>query len=125
MREGAEVQDGKQFVIMPFEGNINSMKGKFTYKDLETRLRKIREVIDDETQTWIAQGVKAYQGNDRIASNLKSQFEQCRLYFDSSPGGITLTLEMEKDNPFVWTMVHPSLPVVNNVDEHRYTLVAR
>ena len=104
-RERTEVQEGEQFCSMPFESGSNSMRGKFAYKDLETRLVKIRETIDEETQSWVTQGAKAFQIGDRVASNLKSQFDQCHLYFSSSPKGITITLEMEKDNPFVWTMV--------------------
>lgn len=96
---------------MPFESGGNAMRGKFMYKDLETRLRRIRETIEEETQTWITEGAKAFQTSDRVASNLKSQFDQCQLYFSSSPKGITLTLEMEKDNPFVWTMVLPPRPL--------------
>jgi hypothetical protein len=77
------------------------------YKDLETRLRKIPETIEEETQSWVIQCANAFQTSDRVASNLKSQSDQFHLYFSSSPRGITITLEMEKDNPFVWTMVPP------------------
>jgi len=94
------------------------------YKNLETRLRKIRDAIEEETQSWVAQGTKAFQSNDRVASNLKSQFDQCELYFSSSPKGITVNLEMEKDNPFVWTMVppNPTLPRAQKLTSCRSTL---
>lgn len=94
---------------MPFESVGNGMRGTFNYSDLETRLRKIRESIDEEAECWIMKGAKAFQLHDRVASNLQFQFEQCQQYFSNSPNGTTVTLEIEKDNPFLWTIV-PSNP---------------
>src|SRR5271169_3204855 len=96
---------------MPFENIGNQMKGSYNYKDLATRLRKIRDAIDEETQSWIIKGTKAYELHDRAAVNLKFQFDQCQGYFAKNPNGTTVTLEMEKDNPFVWTVV--ILPQLN------------
>jgi ubiquitin-conjugating enzyme E2 Z len=92
---------------MPFESTGNQMKGSFKYKELETRLRKIREAIDEETESWVAKGSKAFANHERVASNLQSQFNQCQQYFSNNPHGVTLTFEMEKDNPFIWTVVIP------------------
>lgn len=90
---------------MPFESTGNQMRGTYNYKELEERLRKIRSSIDEETQSWVVKGAKAYESHERVASNLHSQFEQCQQYFSTNPQGTTITLEMEKDNPFVWTLV--------------------
>ena len=81
------------------------MTGTFTYGSLLTRIQKIRQLLDEETQSWIIKGQKAYEMNEGVASNLKSQFEQCLEYFSKNPNGVTLTLEIEKDNPFIWTIV--------------------
>jgi len=106
-----EVIEGCDFAMMPFEGGENAMRGSFQYTDLFNRLRKIREQIDAETQSWIEKGVKLHSQNDRVAANLSMQFDQCLQYFSTNPNGVTITLEMEKDNPFVWTMVrHFFLP---------------
>jgi ubiquitin-conjugating enzyme E2 Z len=94
--------------MMPFESAGNQMRGSYNYTDLETRLRKIREAIDEETQSWIVKGAKAYEVHDRVASNLKFQFDQCQGHFATNPNGSTITLEMEKDNPFIWTVVLPT-----------------
>lgn len=96
--------------MMPFESSGNQMRGCYQYKDLEIRLRKIRDAIEEETQSWIVKGAKAYEVHDRVASNLKFQFDQCQGYFEKNPNGTTITLEMEKDNPFVWTVVIPPHP---------------
>jgi len=100
-----EVKDDQEFVMMQFEGGDNNMRGKFQYAALETRLRNLRTQIDAETEFWIALGKKAHENLDRVAVNLSSQFEQCQSYFATNPNGVTITLEIEKDNPFVWTMV--------------------
>ena len=90
------------------------MSGKFNYSDLEKRLIYIRRVLDDEMTLWAEQGPKAKDDHERIATNLLSQFEQCRQWFGGNPRGVTLDLEMEKDNPFAWRMVCiPILPVSN------------
>ena len=100
------MKDGESFPQMPFESPGNGMRGTFNYSELETRLRKIREAIDQETESWIMNGTKAYQLHDRVASNLQFQFEQCQQYFSNSPNGTTITLKIEKDNPFLWIVVN-------------------
>jgi ubiquitin-conjugating enzyme E2 Z len=101
------VKEGEEFIRMPFEGGGNGMNGHFCYTKLEERLKAIRTAIDEETQMWIDSGRKAHENSERVASNLKHQFEQCKQHFERNPGGVTLALDMERDNPFVWTMVHP------------------
>jgi ubiquitin-conjugating enzyme E2 Z len=91
---------------MPFESTGNGMQGKFMYQDLEKRIINLRKALDEETESWIQNGAKAVKNYETIASNLQHQFHQCSNHFSKNPNGITITLEMEKDNPFVWTMVH-------------------
>jgi ubiquitin-conjugating enzyme E2 Z len=110
LREQREVKDGTQFERMPFESTANGMHGKFDYHDLEKRLCIIRKTLDEESRVWIEDGLKASQNHETIASNLNHQFQQCQAHFEQDRKGVTVTLEMEKDNPFVWTMVpYPSL----------------
>lgn len=87
------------------------MKGKFTYPNLLKRLLKIRQLLDEETTLWAEQGPKSNENHERIASHLILQFNQCQQWFGGNPGGITLDLEMEKDNPFVWRMVYFGRPM--------------
>jgi len=98
---------------MKFESTGNIMRGLFAYDKLELRLRKIKKLIDEETESWILNGKKQDTNYDRISSNLKAQFDQCTQYFSKNPNGTTVTLEMEKDNPFVWTIVPPLLPLTH------------
>src|ERR1700724_2120482 len=99
-------------MMMPFEGQGNGMTGQFCYVKLEERLKAVRKAIDEETQHWMNIGKKAHENQERIASNLLHQFEQCRSHFSTNPGGVTVNLEMEKDNPFGWTIV--PTPLENN-----------
>lgn len=100
-----EVKDGEDFPVMPFEGHDNGMRGRYEYAELEKRLRKIRELIDLETDSWITKGLTAFETHNRVSANLILQFDQCVQHFATNPGGVTITLEREKNNPFVWTMV--------------------
>jgi ubiquitin-conjugating enzyme E2 Z len=100
-----EVKDGSDFDFTRFENAENKMRGRFQYAELEKRLRSLREKIDAETQSWIQAGEKAHKNLDRVAINLAFQFDQCKGHFSRSPNGVNIALEMEKDNPFVWTMV--------------------
>jgi ubiquitin-conjugating enzyme E2 Z len=83
------------------------MHGSFNYKSLDWRLRKIRAAIDAETEHWIQEGKKAYAAGDTAAENLQFQFSQCQQGVSSSGGSSTVTFEMERDNPFLWTLVTP------------------
>lgn len=93
--------------MMPFESHGNGMKGMFCYAELEERLKAVRKAIDNETEMWCQQGQKSHENTQRVESNLKHQYEQCQEHFSKTPNGITITIEHEKDNPFVWTIVHP------------------
>ena len=104
-RESKLVKENQSFTMMPFEGGTNAMPGQFNYKSLDTRIRKIRATIDAETEEWILQGKRAFEARDRVAENLQFQFSQCQQGISSGPNTLTVTFEMEKDNPFLWTLV--------------------
>ena len=106
-RESKLVKEKQFFTMMPFEGGTNAMPGLFNYKSLDTRIRKIRAAIDAETEEWISEGKRAFEARDRVAENLQFQFSQCQQSISSGPNTLTVTFEMEKDNPFLWTLVTP------------------
>jgi hypothetical protein len=90
---------------MPFESAENGVVGTFIYDTLLERIKAIRIRLDDETDGWVQRGKESFEVGEGIAANLKSQFHQCQRWYEANPDGVTVTLEMEKDNPFVWTMV--------------------
>src|SRR5579859_5848498 len=104
------VKNGTSFEIMPFESHGNEMSGKYDYKSLETRLRTIKTHLANEAESWAVTGRNPAK-SPAIAANLQLQFDQCTNYFGASPNGVTITLEMEKDNPFVWTLVYFGKPM--------------
>ena len=109
-RESKLVKESQFFTMMPFEGGTNAMPGTFNYKALDTRLRRIRAAIDAETEEWILEGKRAFEARDRVAENLQFQFSQCQQSISSGPNTLTVTFEMEKDNPFLWTLVFSPPP---------------
>jgi len=90
---------------MPFEIQSNGMYGKFNYKDLEARLLKVREAIDAETESWVEKGGEAFKAGELSSLHLESQLKQCQAHFSSNPRGLTINIENEHENPFVWTVV--------------------
>ena len=83
----------------------NEMRGQFVYKNLEERLKRIRAAIDAETESWRQRGIRVYESQDPVASNLQSQFEECWKKFMSNLKGLVITVNMEDYNPLVWTVV--------------------
>lgn len=106
-----EVKDGQLFARMPFEGSSNSMEGKFNYTELERRLCNIKTVLDDETQSWAAEGLAAKAKDTTVAVNLQRQFEQVVESFKRSD--IPHNLELVDGNPFVWTLTYFGKPMTN------------
>jgi len=106
-----EVKDGQQFTRMPFEGNGNTMDGKFNYTDLEKRLLRIKSALDAETDKWATDGMKAKNKDHTVAVNLARQFEQVKEFFKR--GDVPHNLELENDNPFVWLLTYFGRPMTN------------
>src|SRR5262249_46633784 len=104
-----DVKDGQAFVRMPFEGNSNTMDGKFNYSELERRLRNIRRVLDDETNRWAEEGLAAKSKDSTVAVNLQRQYEQVVESFKKSD--IPHDVQLEDKNPFVWVLTYIGKPM--------------
>ncbi|KAI9651017.1 hypothetical protein NHQ30_001054 [Ciborinia camelliae] len=107
-----EVKDDQVFVRMPFEGGGNTMEGKFNYTELEQRLRFIRTNLDAETTSWATEGLLAMQKENGVARNLQRQFEQVVEAYKRDKS-VTLDVELENKNPFVWNITYFGRPMTN------------
>ncbi|POS70196.1 ubiquitin-conjugating enzyme, partial [Diaporthe helianthi] len=104
-----EVKDGQAFVRMPFEGQGNTMDGKFHYTELERRLRNIKKVLDEETKQWAAQGLSPEFKDATVTVNLRRQYEQVLENFKQH--GLAHHVELEGGNPFVWVLTYIGKPM--------------
>ncbi|KAH8593549.1 ubiquitin-conjugating enzyme/RWD-like protein [Bisporella sp. PMI_857] len=107
-----EVTEGQQFTRMPFESSGNDMAGKFGYNELERRLRLIKTTIDQETARWADDGIASVKKESSIAANLKRQYEQVVESYKRDKN-VTLDIELEKNNPFVWNVTYFGRPMTN------------
>ncbi|KAH8676325.1 ubiquitin-conjugating enzyme E2Z [Xylariales sp. PMI_506] len=104
-------KDGQQFSRMPFEGSSNTMEGKFNYTDLERRLRKIKAALEAEAEAWAAEGLLPKHKDGTVAVNLTRQFEQIKESYKR--GDMSHHIELEKGNPFVWSLTYFGRPMTN------------
>ncbi|ROW16093.1 hypothetical protein VPNG_01921 [Cytospora leucostoma] len=104
-----EVKDGQSFARMPFEGQGNTMDGKFHYTELERRLRNIKKVLEDETKQWADQGMSPELKDATVTVNLRRQYEQILEYFKQH--GMAHHVELEGGNPFVWILTYIGKPM--------------
>ncbi|KUI66819.1 Ubiquitin-conjugating enzyme E2 Z [Cytospora mali] len=104
-----EVKDGQSFARMPFEGQGNTMDGKFHYTELERRLRNIKKVLEDEAKQWAVQGMSPEMKDATVTVNLRRQYEQILEYFKQH--GMAHHVELEGGNPFVWILTYIGKPM--------------
>jgi ubiquitin-conjugating enzyme E2 Z len=107
----AEVADNTPFARMPFEGGSNTMEGKFNYTELERRLKNIKRALDIETDKWAEEGLACLASESTVAVNLQHQFDQAVQSFKER--GIPHDLQLETNNPFLWTMTYFGKPMTN------------
>lgn len=105
-------KEGERFEKMPFEGPGNTMEGTFHYAQLKERLQAVLAKLDEETNSWAAEGMKAVQEEKGIASNLQRQFEQIVSYLKKNDS-MTIDLDLVDKNPFVWQLVFFGQPMTN------------
>ncbi|KAL1603545.1 hypothetical protein SLS60_005133 [Paraconiothyrium brasiliense] len=105
-------KDGERFEKMPFEGPGNTMEGTFQYPQLKERLQTILAKLNEETQTWATDGMRAVEKEMGIASNLQRQFEQIVENYKRNDA-VTLDLDLVDKNPFVWRLVFFGRPMTN------------
>lgn len=101
-KSSEQQKDGKKFVNNQFEYHGNGMTGSFAYRSLKRRLQRVRKALDDETESWAVQGLKAMKDERNVAVNLKRQFEQTVEYYKYTPSMLNLELSLVDNNPFVW-----------------------
>lgn len=105
-----DVKEGEHFKKMPFEGDGNSMDGKFYYSELRRRLNLIRKTIDKETKRWADEGRALQRAESGIAANLQRQFEQIIESYKRNDS-VTLDIELLDKNPFVWQITYFGRPM--------------
>lgn len=108
----SEVVDGESFVRMPFECVGNVMDGKFNYKELETRIKRIRKALDEETAKWAEDGMLLWKKESGVACNLQRQFEQAVEHYKQNQA-VTLDIDLVDKNPFVWVITYFGRPMTN------------
>ena len=107
-----EVNDGAQFTRMPFECQGNGMDGKFNYTELERRLKLIKKTLDAETARWAEDGLVAQKKDLGIAVSLQRMYEQVVEAYKRDKN-VTLDIELENKNPFVWMITYFGRPMTN------------
>lgn len=104
--------DGTSFKRMPFEGGGNVMDGRFGYTELERRLKVIKKTLDAETAAWAQEGIISKKKDSGVAANLQRQFEQVVESYKRDQS-VTLDIELENGNPFVWSLTYFGRPMTN------------
>jgi ubiquitin-conjugating enzyme E2 Z len=110
-RVGSEVEPNQKFQHMPFESTRNGMEGAFRFPDLRRRLERIKAALDEETQSWAKDGLKAVEDESRVSVNLKHQFGQVSTSLKG--GDMPHDLALEDGNPFVWVLTYFGRPMTN------------
>lgn len=105
-------KDGSDFTKMPFEGGGNTMDGKFRYGDLGKRLVRIKEVIQEETNSWATEGLAMKKRESSKAAGIQRQFEQLGDYLKRKKCH-NISVDLENNNPFVWIMTYFGRPMTH------------
>lgn len=102
---------GEDFKTMPFEGGGNGMSGKFHYVELRRRLQRIRQVLDDETARWAAEGMVHVKRETTCAAHLRRHYEQLVEVYKKNEM-VTLDIDLaHTNNPFVWLLTYFGRPM--------------
>lgn len=107
-----DVADTTTFTKMPFESTSNGMDGNFNYAELERRLKLIRERLDAETAIWAEEGLIHKQKESGVAVMLQRQYDQVVESYKRNKNS-TLDIELEGNNPFVWSITYFGRPMTN------------
>lgn len=105
-------KDGTAFEKMPFENKGNSMDGQFSYAGLGKRLIRIKEVLNQETEKWAAEGLLLKKDESSKAANLQRQFEQQSEHLKQKKV-FNLSVELDDSNPFVWILTYFGKPMTH------------
>ena len=106
------VKANQNFVIMPFEGGGNTMPGKFNYPELRRRLQLIHTVLFSEIKYWAEEGKNQVERETTMASMLERQHQQLVETYKRNDM-VTLDLDLDKKNPFVWLLTYFGRPMTD------------
>jgi ubiquitin-conjugating enzyme E2 Z len=102
---------GQPFAMMPFEGGGNAMGGKFDYPEIKRRLTLIRQVLDQETVRWMAEGALLVQKETSFAAHLRRQYDQLVEMYKKN-AMVTLDIDLvHANNPFLWLLTYFGRPM--------------
>ena len=110
-----ESVDGQAFPHMDFEGGNNSMDGRYDYKGLSKRLKRVAKALDDELKQWEKAGESQVEEETQLAVQLAFQFHQLQHKWNKgqySRSRMELSLPKPK-NPFVWNLTMFGTPMTN------------
>lgn len=88
------------------------MDGKFGYAELERRLEFIRQTLDAETARWAKEGLTQKMKESTVAVTLQRLYEQVVEAYKRDKT-VTLDIELEDKNPFVWMITYFGRPMTN------------
>ena len=94
------VKDRQAFVKTPFEYPTNLAEGRFDYKTVLKRLKRIFAQLEEETEAWRVKGAELTKRKSYIASTLRD--EHARLLQDGMHG--CSGGPVDADNVFVWNL---------------------
>lgn len=97
--------EGEKFTGMPFEHTNNTMDGTFKYGELGKRLVRVKQVLNQETEQWAADGLKAKERESSDAFSLQGQFNQIANFLKQR-GIHNVEVNLQEGNPFVWVLTY-------------------
>ena len=105
-----EVKVNQLFEDMPFEGESNTMSGKFNYPELRQRLNVILRTLKNETSRWAKEGKIQVKKETSLAAYLNRQFHHLVEQYKKNDS-VTLDIDLADNNPFTWTLVYFGRPM--------------
>ena len=98
-----EVKPNQVFASMPFEGASNGMGGKFNYPELQRRMTTIMQALKRETAHWAKEGIVKKRQETSFAAFLEREMQHIAEQYRKDDN-VTLNIELEDQNPFVWIL---------------------
>ncbi|KAL9079489.1 MAG: hypothetical protein Q9159_007716 [Coniocarpon cinnabarinum] len=106
-----ECKDNTKFQIMPFESRPNQMAGSFNYTDLRKRLEKLRQKLEQETESWESDGKAALRNENPVALAFQNRFRH--IVAAHKKADLPTELELINNNPFAWRLTYFGRPGSN------------
>ena len=106
------VKANQAFTIMLFEGGGNTMPGKFNYPELKRRLQLVYKVLFREIDYWADEGAMQVKKETTLASLMERTYQQTLESYKKNDM-VTLDIELENKNPFVWNITYFGRPMTN------------